>query len=167
MFSGGRGVAQNHRTAFTKAGAEAIRNFICNEYDISPHGVAVHTNDKSAKVNAQNELIERDRFFCHYLTQTPFQKISTEELTSRLKGIDFVHIQKKLEIHSIEIDVFEMAPLNWTRSFLCISRNENSNLTLGIGSISENYSLAIQEAIIECLMNHSRCSLQKNIELIE
>ena len=148
----GRGVGKNPRLAFTKAGSEALESAICNEYGVSSCGVAVHSNPKLARVKAQNELIERDRFFCHYLTHTPFQEITVDELNSRLKRIDFESIQRKLKFQSIDIAVFEMAPLNWTRSFICISKGDETGMILGFGSVSENYSIGIQTAIIECLL---------------
>lgn len=181
----GRGIDQNSDLAFTKAGAEAIERAICIGKGLSSCGVAVHTENKLAKINARNELIERDRFFCHYLTKTAFQKKAPElkktpelpnelsgnltgegtgglagELTSRLTNepasglaeIDFAHLQEKLNTHAVEIQIFEMSPLNSIRSMICIAQGEKTGLVLGLGA-SENSEVATQKALIECLMN--------------
>ena len=190
----GRGMASHSQLAFEKAGAEAIERAFCYENGISSSGVAAHPQIKLAQIKAQDELIERDRFFCHYLTKTPFQKMSMENFSSysssyeRTEGrtqtdhlgeghgggnptpstgenfaratlaggkskIDFQWIQKKLNRESVDIQVFEMTPLNETRSFICISDGKEMGLTVGLGASCEGASFAIEKAILECLIN--------------
>ena len=155
----GRGIDINSDLAFTKAGAEAIERAICRENHLATHGVAVHTEYKLASINARNELVERDRFFCHYLTRTAFQKKTIETTHTPADGsmskgvsIDFESIQEKLETHGVEIYVFNMAPLNSIQSVICISQGEGVGLTIGLGA-SENPHVATQKALTECLMN--------------
>ena len=155
----GRGIDTNSDLAFTKAGAEAIERAICMENRIATHGVAVHTDDELARLNARNELVERDRFFCHYLTRTAFQKKTIETThtpadgsISEGVGVDFESIQNKLETHGVEIYVFNMAPLNSIQSVICISQGKGIGFTIGLGA-SENPHTATQKALTECLMN--------------
>ena len=147
----GRGIDRSSDLAFTKAGAEAIERAICEENGISSCGVAVHVDYNLAKVSARNELVERDRFFCHYLTKTAFGK-TTPEWSSDWGGIGFLEIQEKLRGHSIAIQVFEMNPLNSIRSMICITQGERMGSTLGMGA-SENSVISTRKAITECLMN--------------
>ena len=151
----GRGFSKSSTLAFTKAGAEALERSICGEYEISSCGLAAHTDPHLAKLYAEEELIERDRFFCHYLTKTPFQEISSGNLTSLLPdGVDLQRICRKLKDHSIEIAIFEMAPLNGIHSFVCMSRGSSTGLVIGLGATSKHPpTLAIEKAITECLSN--------------
>ena len=143
----GRGIGRSAHLAFTKASAEAFERAICFENKIPSCGVAAHTNPECAKLNAKCELIERDRFFCHYLTKTPFKKINPDILE-----IDFPKIRQKLESFGTAIKVFEMNRLNSTRSIICISQGSKTGWVLGLGTSHEK-TMAIQKALTECLMN--------------
>ncbi|MBT4762891.1 MAG: hypothetical protein HOO06_14450 [Bdellovibrionaceae bacterium] len=143
----GRGLAENMDLAFTKAGAEAIERAICVENSIGSCGVAVHTYLEKAQLNAKNELIERDRFFCHYLTKTPFQKINIE-----LAKINLEYILAKLNSYGVDLQFFKMTSLNKTKSVVCISKGISSGLVLGLGA-SENIDIAAKKAFTECLTN--------------
>ena len=139
----GRGVAEDSDLALTKAGAEALERAFCFEHNISTCGVAVHTEEQSAKINARNELVERDRFFCHYLTATPFEEVKSDE-----HGDLF----KKLKEYGVVMNVLGMTPLNDILSFVCLSQGEKTGLILGLGSFCEK-AVAVKKAVAECLIN--------------
>ena len=139
----GRGVAEDSDLAFTKAGAEALERAFCFEHNISTCGVAVHTDEQSARENARNELVERDRFFCHYLTETFFNKVGQD-------GYD--DIRDKLKNHDVIMKIFEMNPLNQIKSFICLAKSEKTGLNLGLGA-SVEISVAMKKAVLECLIN--------------
>ena len=143
----GRGIDKDADLAFVKAGAEALERFVCMEYKIPSNGVALHENLESAKANAKNELIERDRLFCHYLTKTPFKEIDPLGL-----GFDFSHIKDKLKDHGVAIQVFEMNPFGETKSMLCLTRGDGAGFILGSAS-SENVEAALEKAVLGCLQN--------------
>lgn len=85
----GRAMALGEDFAFLKAGAEAIERAYCSGHSIHTTGVAVHTDADMAKENTQNELNERDAFFCHYYTKTPFFPLPQNylyELMQEFKG---------------------------------------------------------------------------------
>ena len=145
----GRGIDSDEDLAFAKSGAEAIERSICDEHRISSCGVAVHTDRLLAQLNAKNELIEKDQFFCHYLVRKPFKIIESE---SDIPNIDFHRIQHKLKKHGIEIQIFEMLTVNNTRSIICLSKGKKIGLILGLGT-SEDLREAKQKAISECLIN--------------
>ena len=139
----GRGVDKDSDSAFAKAGAEALERAFCFEHNISTCGVAVHTNERLAEKNARNELVERDRFFCHYFTQTPFEEIDSD---------DYHHIREKLGKRDIVMKVFEMNPLNRTVSHACISKGERTGLVVGLGASREK-SISMGKAVVECMIN--------------
>ena len=78
----GRGTDQNRETAICKATAETLERFFLDQLleAKTSNGVAMHIDSKSAELNALFELLERDSFFCHFLTKTPFQELKYEEL---------------------------------------------------------------------------------------
>ena len=139
----GRGMDKNSDFAFTKAGAEALERAFCFEGNVATCGVAVHTDEKLAKENAQNELIERDRFFCHYLTKTPFKKIDFD---------NYCGVQDKLKKYDVVMKIFEMNPLNNITSFVCLCEGERVGLVVGLGSSCKRV-VAIEKAVTECLSN--------------
>ena len=150
----GRGIEKDQLLAFTKAGAEALERAVCYENGVSTSGVALHTDRELAKENAKNELIERDRFFCHFLTRSPFRKMSTKEINFHLHSISFEALKSKLNKYSIEIEVFEMNPLGQTKSFICISRGKGFEfLVFGFGTTSSEDFKGLEKAITECLVN--------------
>ena len=143
----GRGIGESAHLAFAKASTEAFERAICFENKTSSCGVAAHTNLEYAKLNAKNELIERDRFFCHYLTKTPLKRINPD-----ISTIDFPKISHKLKNLGTKIKVFEMNHLNSTSSIICISQGSKSGWVLGLGASCDK-GVAIQKALTECLMN--------------
>ena len=66
------GASDNNDIALVKAFAEALErvSMLTSQYQHS-NGFAAHTDQESAHENAKRELLERDLFFCHYLTKTP------------------------------------------------------------------------------------------------
>jgi hypothetical protein len=75
----GRGTDKDKDTAIVKATAEVLERYFLNrltEAD-SSNGVAIHTERQFAELSALFELLERDSFFCHFLTKTPFDSIDS------------------------------------------------------------------------------------------
>jgi hypothetical protein len=74
----GRGTSLDKNDALIKAFAEAIERLNTLEVKLkNSNAVASHTSILQANKNALSELIERDSFLCHFLTETPFLKGST------------------------------------------------------------------------------------------
>lgn len=84
----GRGTAAEEELAFVKAGAEAIERAFCTGHGIHSVGVAAHTEEDLAKSGALKELFERDAFFSHFFTRSPFLPIQTPpRLQERFSGV--------------------------------------------------------------------------------
>lgn len=73
----GWGAAQSSDTALVKAFAEALERHALYGLDVkTSNGMAAHLVRANARQGAIAEVIERDQFLCHFLTQTPFSPIS-------------------------------------------------------------------------------------------
>jgi len=73
----GRGTDYDAELALIKAFAEAVERYIMMKNNFpNSNGCAVHINLKSAKHNAEKELIERDLFSLYFLTKTKPRKLT-------------------------------------------------------------------------------------------
>ena len=146
----GRGTAQSEELALIKAAAEAIERCVCAQYKIHTNGVAFHFDIDAAKLNARNELIERDLALCHYLTQTPFQHLK-DEIPHFLNGA----IQKFSNTH-VNISLFKMKTVGNLKPVICLAEGNNApvpfGLIIGLGC-KESLHSAIESAFLECAKN--------------
>lgn len=84
----GRGSDENEEVAYCKALSEAIERSILEIYKLeNSNGLAIHPDLNTAISNAQDELIERDAFFCHYFLNRGFFEI--EISSSKIKFENF------------------------------------------------------------------------------
>jgi hypothetical protein len=75
------GAADSSDLALCKAFSEAAeRGVFLTTASQTTNGFASHLDRDFSRANAAFELIERDLFLCHFLTQTPFDLISKTEL---------------------------------------------------------------------------------------
>lgn len=73
----GWGSAMDADVALAKAVAELVERIVQAERSFSTsNGMATHLTRQQAIDSATSELIERDLFLCHFLTSTPFARIS-------------------------------------------------------------------------------------------
>ncbi len=91
-----RGTDSDFTTATMKATAEALERAFLQQIDEAEtsNGIAVHYNREQAELSAICELLERDSFFCHFLSSTPFIEIPHHELPNCKVSksiIDFLH----------------------------------------------------------------------------
>lgn len=149
----GRGTALGEDLAFLKAGAEAIERAYCGGHHIHSTGVAAHTADQAARENVQNELNERDAFFCHFYTRTPLFPVADShlyELMQTFKGA----FEEFLPL-GINIRLFRAYSMGWP-VFVCIASGLRAapkwGGIIGLGSQSNDWR-AIQIAFLECLRN--------------
>jgi hypothetical protein len=78
----GRGTDKSKESAIVKATAECLERYFLDrltEAD-SSNGVAIHTERQAAELNALFELLERDAFFCHFLTKIPFSSVDDSKV---------------------------------------------------------------------------------------
>ncbi|UOF00827.1 YcaO-like family protein [Bdellovibrio reynosensis] len=121
----GRGSADSEELSFLKGFSEAIDRVTFFESMKFPttNGMAVHTSLENAVLAARCELIERDAFFCHYLTKTPFlmAAIRIENLGFKPEIFEFLLSQ------GICFQLSEMISANECSSFIFVAHGLNAN----------------------------------------
>lgn len=150
----GRGTALGEDLAFVKAGAEAIERAYCAGHNIPSLGVAVHDAELLARENARSELIERDGFFCHFYTKTPFFNSSLHSAELK-KNYSFKYALAKLEDQKIELRLHQ-ARTSGQPVFICTASGKSSKPAfggiIGLGSNESNYE-SIRSSFLECMRN--------------
>lgn len=148
----GRGTARGEELAFLKAGAEAIERAYCAGHGIHSTGVAAHTDAALAAESARNELIERDAFFCHFYSGTPF-------ITSRQHFKEMEHsfgqVFREFSRRGVEYNLHQARSAGqpvfaFTASGLSASPPFGG--IIGLGSDESNWR-SIQSAFLECARN--------------
>lgn len=148
----GRGTDEGEELAFLKAGAEAIERAYCAGHEIHSVGVAVHTSDQLAIESARSELIERDAFFCHFYSNTPFvfSPGHLKELESR-----YGQVFRELSRHGVQYGLYE-AKSEDQPVFIFVASGLSASLpfggVIGLGSDESGWR-AISSAFMECARN--------------
>lgn len=150
----GRASAHSKSLSFEKAATEAIeRAIFFEELNCSTtNGLALHINKEKAREAATSELIERDLFFCHYLTQSPIKEISSEDSPSIVTSIKEHYARQQ-----IEIKIGLLYSSQELYCSLCIAFGRNfkespfGNL-IGLG-IAKDKNEAITKSLLECIPN--------------
>lgn len=151
----GRGTALGEELAFVKAGAEAIERAYCGAHRIHTLGVAAHTSVEAAKENTLSEINERDAFFCHFYTKTPFLPLPDSSLAGPESS--FGGVFDKARAHGIDLRFFRAISYGHP-VFLCAASGQKATPEwggiVGLGS-NANEGQAIVSALFECLRNLS------------
>jgi len=147
----GRGTAASEELAFVKAGAEAIERAFCGGHGIHSVGVAAHTEESAAKRGAIKELLERDAFFSHFLTRTPFSPMGT---TAPLRE-KFAGIFAAATAASISIRFFRARSTNQA---VVIALAEGAHAVPAFGGVvglgcEATETAATEAALLECARN--------------
>ncbi len=154
----GRGIALEKDIAFDKACGEAIeRMIVCwareNKKVLNDCGWAVHPNPEVAKEKAICEAIERDSFFCHFLTQTPFFKINDGMMVCEFFP---AKAKKHFDDRKVKISAFEMHAAAGRRAVIVVADGHRAQsqfgLVLGLGC-DRNVEIALRSATMECVRN--------------
>jgi len=144
----GRGTAPNERDALLKASVECIERIFCSFNKTSSNGVAAHYSKNTAKKNAMNELLERDSFFCSYLTMAKRNLISTDI---------FLKLREILESkYKISIQYFDISAYQNPKTILAVAVGNEFvqpfGLCIGLGT-NADLDQAIQSASFEIIRN--------------
>ncbi len=148
----GRATTQSEDLSFAKAFAEAIeRSVAIGNHLNTTNAVAAHLDNSTCQENACNELIERDWFLAHFLTQSPFSISNLKILLPR-------EIQKTIERLEKEGIHFTFATSGTNTSpctfpVACFAFGENFERPfgcfLGLGC-STDHTKAAETATLEC-----------------
>lgn len=158
--SRGSGISRTPEKAFLTAVSEAIERIAFEHLFNRPtsSGIAVHTDSKMAGIKASSELIERDRFFCHYLTQTPFSDL-TEYFFSKHK--DAQNIQLRLKPNGLS---FKIGELKRTRGFhtvlsACLIEDQSELCPTGGVTIGLGCEVDLEKALEKAFAENLKSSL--------
>lgn len=129
----GRGFGHSHEIALAKALSEAVEDAISWEMHIPLRwGKACHPIAADASQLALREGLERDLFFCHYLSEMPFRQVPLNAWPW-LEQLSFACEQKGLQFK-----VGEMFPFEGWKFTLALVLGKSSatpfGVTLGLGS---------------------------------
>jgi ribosomal protein S12 methylthiotransferase accessory factor YcaO len=148
-FYYGRGQGTTKKMAMAKASSEVIERVMVaknNINHITSNGFAVHPFKKDAITNAKLELIERDHFLCHVLTNTPFNETNVSTKTSRA----FSNYVKKL---GIEIKIATLPSEYNVSVVICALFGINAltpfGTVVGLGT-NKDLNSSIDKSIMEC-----------------
>lgn len=150
----GRGSALTDDEAFTKAVAEAMERTAIPASTLSS-GFAAHVDVESAKSSALKELVERDAFFCHWLTKTPFlQKLDEKSCGLSLGDRAIAHIVEQAETKGVQLQIAKMKSFNRLSAYLCVASGTGAvppfGTVIGLGCEADP-DQAIRHAVVECL----------------
>lgn len=164
----GRGVAENESLALDKAIGEAFERSLAERMpqDRRGGGFAVHQERERAVRAAKLELIERDAFFCHYLTSTPFRCF--DEWKTQHLGI---RLQQLCRDRELSVDVVSLTtPANVYCALTVVrgseAKGKRFGLRLGLGCTDTTLNDASSKAILEMLPNLSAALLNDQHETL-
>lgn len=134
----GRGIDWNETNSLKAACAEVVERATLQYQKSLGHkwtsnGIASHSNLESAREYATAELIERDTFLTHYLTNSPF---ALDEAFS-----SFGNIRKSLEVHGVELFLLSLpSPTGWyTAVAFCFGANATKPFGVFVGAATKRH----------------------------
>ena len=152
----GRGTADSEDLAFAKAGGEALERVAAASVNAaSTNGFAAHPNAKNGAALARAELIERDAYFCHWLTKTPFLSLEPNQYgTFTIGNSSVLNIISRLKSMGIDLRHAQMMTIDGSLAVVCIARGTKAARSFGIvqgfGGATKLED-AISKATLECL----------------
>lgn len=148
----GQGWGRSKYESIIKAVAEIFERELMARHKISiSNGCAVHVHKASAARNAVFEVIERDAFFCHFLTETPFEPFTD---SVNIFGLPLKMFLKKMEKMHLDVKIFKMRPALPCAAILVFVQTKKGAHKNGFQfgtACSEKYEEAIEHATIEAL----------------
>lgn len=146
----GRGTASNSNLAVTKAFSEALERFCVDHYKLkNSNGVSIHSSKKQGKLIATNELLERDLFFCHFLTKTKISHLEISAPSILLKSATELVTSFGAKLH-----LYQMSSYKNHGICIIIDGRHKSKAPFGLilgTSYNSDLNSAIESALHECL----------------
>jgi hypothetical protein len=146
----GRGLAANPELAIEKASAEAVERWICKALNIPSVGVAV-SGEKSARVHAEYEALERYYLKEHIRLDIPFNLTSTEDISSHQTLLSLLR-QFNAQNKETKVSFFRMNISEGRFGVICSIIDDNSSV-FGF-SLTANLESALQKSFFEALPNY-------------
>lgn len=147
----GRGSDINKRIALIKSFSEAIERIVgkCNSLENS-NGISAHYDKILCQNNSKSELIERDQFFLHYFSKTPFAEFSSDEIKEIVLPLEFI---KKVKNSGVRFYLRKLFYCNDMIGVGVFAFGKGCKTPWGMcfgTSISTDLEAAVNKAYIEC-----------------
>lgn len=169
----GMGSDPNADLAGTKAIVEAIERVFKHVRGLySTSGLSAHVDLSSAEDHARLELHERDAFFCHFLSKSPFEKIFKEGDFEQVDSL-ISRLSEKSRSCGVRLEYRKLKVPHGLYGVICAAFGSECHNPFGtiLGlSCTGNLYTSILKASIECLTNVTaqfENKLDKEISLSE
>ncbi|MBL7714773.1 MAG: YcaO-like family protein [Bdellovibrionales bacterium] len=152
FIQAGYGYDPSPMISLNKAFSEVVeRQYYVHQGGLSTSGYATHFVPEAAQTAARLELIERDAFLTHFLTETAFSEIANNEVFC--PAIDWDGIRKRLRKKGCSISLYRMNSDFQVHAVLAIVRGDQNVVPFGMkiaASVStQSLDAAAQSAILE------------------
>ena len=160
-LSTGRGVDEIESLALDKAIGEAFERSLAERLPVERRGggFAVHPERELAIKAARLELIERDSFYCHFLTSTPFKKIENWQEQAIARPLVRLCRERGLLLNAVSL----ATPIGVNCVLVTAQGREAKfkrfGLRLGFGCTDTTIEAALKKAILEVMPNLSAAVL--------
>ncbi len=152
----GRGTSYSEENALVKALAECLERSLISYNSLeTSNGIAVHTSYDLACINAKNEALERDSFFCHFLTETSFKKMNISEELIQKNGC--AEAICKLNENKISVNFYEMSTSMNMKAILCICHGSTAARPFGM-TVGMSCGHDLFESIEKSFLESIRCA---------
>lgn len=157
----GRGTDFDQNIALKKALSEAIeRYFLSTNRFPTSNGMAAHTSIPLATNSAKSELIERDLFFCHFLTGTPFFEIFPSDKY-------LIPVKEHLNKSNVSIQFYSLGNIGHTECILCSISGLMCNNPFGyiFGTAAGAFNDSVRSSFLEAIRNFANLKIENSISL--
>lgn len=153
----GRGTDVSENVAIVKATAEVLERYFLDQLSVAEtsNGVAVHTVQQFAELNATFELLERDAFLCHFLTKVPFSSV---ELPGIQESKLFNSILKLLEAQGAEVKFGQMNTDSRFKGIVCAIFGIHSASGFGM-TLGTSVRATLHESVMSSLIESARSAI--------
>lgn len=145
----GRGSNKDKNLAIEIAIGEAFERALSAAHFPNTNGLAVHSDYATAKINAQNELLERDLFLSHFHSNTPL--IPVGEYLEVIPDT----IRKQILKNGDKINLYKMKPTNVGSGYVCLIHNGSSwGGVIGMSFGDQSPEDLIEKATLESMRQY-------------
>ena len=152
----GNGIDLSPDIALIKAVVEAIEHSVKDESGLpTSSGLAGHVTTDLAAEHALCELIERDAFFCHFLTKTPFLPVANPDDLAAAAGFDWSRVVKVAGVSGIKLHLCGLQVPKGFHGVVCLAMGQDGRpfgVILGLGC-QHSQEAAFRKAVLECIWN--------------
>jgi hypothetical protein len=127
-----QGIGTSEQEAIVKCLAEYFERIVVRETKASSsNGFAAHINSEEARRRSLDELLERDAFFSHYLTRTPFEAVDYSAIHGDLHP-SILQLFKRVQAKGFDLRFGMMTCLSGRIGIIAAASNIRSEPKFGV-----------------------------------